>query len=89
MRWRLLLPRSNPLGEHMPKFIDWIGTSHPATTSTKGCELASFEIGHPEAGYLGTILRTLDVDVPLVRADRPYFRAHLRTPKGPLVLTGN
>lgn len=89
LTWRLLLPRSNPFGEHTPKFIDWMGTTHPATTSAKGCELAAFEIGHPEAGCLGTILRTLDVDVPLVRADRPYFRAHLRTPKGPLVLTGN
>ena len=89
LTWRLLLPRSNPFGEHTPKFIDWMGTTHPATTSAKGCELAAFEIGHPEAGCLGTILRTLDVDMPLVRADRPYFRAHLRTPKGPLVLTGN
>lgn len=86
LTWRLLLPRDNPFGEHLPKFIDWMGTTHPATTSAKGCELAAFEIGHPEAARLGAILRTLDVDVPLVRVDRPYFRAQLRTPKGPLVL---
>lgn len=89
LTWRLLLPRANPFGEHMPKFIDWMGTTHPATSSVKGCELAAFEIGHPEAGRLGTILGALDVDVPLVRADRPCFRAQLRTPKGPLALTGN
>lgn len=89
LRWRLLLPRANPFGEQLPKFIDWVDTVHPATTSVKGCELVRFELGHPEAGRLGAILRTLDVELPLARADRPYFRAELRTPKGPLVLTSD
>ena len=88
LRWRLLLPRGNPFGEHIPKFIDWMDTLHPATTAAKGCELTAFELGHPDAGRLGAILRTLDVEVPLVRADRPYFRADLYTPNGDLVLTG-
>ena len=88
LTWRLLLPRENPFGEHMPKFIDWMGTTHPASTSAKGCELTSFEIGHPEAARLGAILHMLDVDVPLLRADRAYFRAQLGTPKGSLVLLG-
>lgn len=86
LKWKLLLPRRNEFGECLPKFIDWMDTPHPAVTSVKGCELAGFEIGHPDAPRLGEILRSLEVDVPLVRADRPSFRAELRTPKGLLVL---
>jgi len=90
LKWRLLLPRRNEFGECLPKFIDWMDTTHPAVTSVKGCELTEFEIGHPEALRLGEILRKLEVEVPLVRADRPCFRAEFRTPKGPLVLnSGN
>lgn len=88
LKWQLLLPRNNPFGDHIPKFINWMGTRHPAGTSVKGCTFVSFEIGHPEASQLGALLRSLEVDVPLVRADRPYLRTELRTPKGPLVLMG-
>ena len=88
LRWGLILPKANPFGEYAPKFIDWRDTVHPATTSTPGCSFSAFEIGHPEADRLGNLFRLLDVAVPLVRADRPCFRAQVSTPKGALVLTG-
>jgi hypothetical protein len=90
LKWRLLLPRENPFGDYIPKFIDWLDTPHPGSTSVKGCTLGAFEIGHPDALRLGSILGVARVDMPVVRADRPCFRAQLRTPKGLLILnSGN
>jgi hypothetical protein len=88
LRWRLLIPKANPFGEFAPKFIDWLDTPHPSTTSVPGCTLEGFEIGHPEADRLGALLRSLDVEMTVRRADRPYFLAQLGTPNGPLTLTG-
>lgn len=86
LKWRLLLPRENPFGNYIPKFIDWLDTPHPALTSVKGCALGAFELGHPDALRLSSILRAVGVDLPVVRADRPCFRALLQTPKGLLML---
>jgi hypothetical protein len=86
LKWRLLLPRQSAFGDHIPKFIDWLDTPHPAQTSVKGCTLAAFEIGHPDASGLAAVLRSAEVDIPVSRADRPVFRAQLRTPKGLLDL---
>lgn len=86
--WRLLIPQANPFGEFAPKFIDWQDTPHPSKTSVPGCVLESFEIGHPEAGKLAALLRSLDIEIAVTRADRPYFLARITTPNGPLTLTG-
>jgi hypothetical protein len=88
LSWRLLIPRANPFGECVPKFIDWKDTPHPARTSIAGCTFESFEIGHPEAGRLGELVRALDSELTVLRSDKPYFRASIATPKGALVLTG-
>ena len=88
LRWGLILPRANSFGEYLPKFIDWKDATHPALTSAPGCTFDFFEIGHPDKERLGELFRVLDVAVPLVRADRPCFRAQIKTPKGPLILTG-
>lgn len=88
LRWGLVLPGLNPFGEYFPKFIDWKDATHPALTSVPGCTFDSFEIGHPESERLGELFRVLDVAISLVRADRPCFRARIKTPKGALVLTG-
>jgi hypothetical protein len=87
LQWRLLIPRANPFGEHAPKFIDWKDTPHPARTSTGGCTLESFEMGHPDAERLGALLRALDCALTVERSDKPFFRARIKTPKGALLLT--
>ena len=89
LRWRLVIPHSNPYGEFIPRFIDWMGTPHPSETSVSGCSLVSFEIGHPEADALMRIMKSLDFEVDAVsRSDAPFFLARMRTPKGNLTLTG-
>jgi hypothetical protein len=88
LKWRLLVPHDNPLGDFVPKFIDWLDTPHPSTTSVTGCTFDRFEIGHPDAAELGALLRALGANVTVERADRPYFRLRIDTPKGLLNLTG-
>lgn len=87
IRWRLLMPRANPFGECLPKFIDWTDTKHPGLTTVQGCSMLDYQIGHPDAVRLKSILASLDVDLDVAIADRPCHRARLRTPNGVVILT--
>lgn len=89
LRWRLLVPRDNPFGDHVPKFIDWLDTTHPATSSVSGCTFEFFRIGHPQAEALGKLLAELDCEIELARSDRPYLQLGISSPRGPVVLTSH
>ena len=90
LRWRLLVPKEeNPFGDHVPKFIDWLDTTHPASTSVKGCSFDFFRMGHPRAEALGKLLVELDCNLDLQRADRPYLQLGISCPRGPVVLTSH
>ena len=87
LRWRLLMPHSNPYGNCLPKFIDWLDTRPlPGQTTVSGCSLIDFQVGHPEADRLAALIKRIDVEIELNRADRPCLRARLMTPRGPLIL---
>lgn len=88
LTWRLLLPKENPLGDFVPKFIDWMDSPHPAQSATPGCSLVSFEIGHPDAPRLSGLLEELEADIPVFYADRPIFLARLETPNGVVLVSG-
>lgn len=88
IRWRILIPRPNELGAFTPLFIDWLDSVHPGKTSTPGCILTGFTAGHPDTDKLGGLWRALGLDIALMRTDRPCFLADLRSPTGPLRLTG-
>jgi hypothetical protein len=88
LRWRLLVPHDNAFGDCVPKFIDWKDTVHPATTSAPGCRFESFELGHPEAERLNTLLGELGAGLQAERTDRPWMRLRLQTPNGPLAFVG-
>lgn len=88
LRWRLLVPKAdNPCGMLTPNCIDWLDSVHPATTSIAGCTFEAFELGHPEPEKLRALLADLGAEITLHRADRPFMRLAIRTPKGPLLLT--
>ena len=89
LRWRLLLPKDNPYGDHVPKFIDWRDTTHPASTSAGGCTFDFFRMGHPRADTLARLLSELDCDVRPERSDRPYLQVGIDSPRGPVVLTSH
>ena len=82
LKWRLLVPHDNPLGDFVPKFIDWLDTPHPSTTSSPGCMYKSFEIGHPESARLGGLLAALGASIPVETSDRAHFRLRIGSPKG-------
>jgi len=86
IRWRLLLPETNRFSNFFPIFIDWLDSKHPSETVVTGCELAGFELGHPEAAELSRVFAALAIEVAVVYADRPYFQARLVTPQGFVVL---
>jgi hypothetical protein len=86
LKWRLLVPHDNPLGDFVPKFIDWLDTPHPSTTSKPGCTFEGFEIGHPEASQLRSLLKELGASVPVETSDRAHFRLRIASPKGRVVL---
>ena len=86
LKWRLLVPHDNPLGDFVPKFIDWLDTPHPSSTSKPGCTFESFEIGHPESEVLKGLLNDLGADISVETSDRAHFRLRFASPKGPVVL---
>ena len=88
LRWRLLVPHDNPYGDFVPKFIDWLDTTHPATTSTQGCTFERFELGHPQAEALNGLLRELGADVTVAAAPAPRMLLRMRTPQGGVDFTG-
>lgn len=87
LRWRLLVPRDNPYGDFVPKFIDWLGTPHPAGANARGCRFESFSLGHPRAQDIAALLRELGAELPVQYADRPYMHLKIATPRGSLVLS--
>lgn len=89
LRWRLLVPRDNRFGDHVPKFIDWLDTTHPATTSVKGGRFEFFRMGHPDSDALTALLADLDCDIPVQRADRPFLHVGIGCPKGSVVFTSS
>jgi hypothetical protein len=88
LRWRLLVPHDSAFGDLVPKFIDWLDTVHPATTSVRGCSFESFEIGHPESAELNALFAELGVDEMAERASQPCLRVRLQTPRGRVSFVG-
>jgi hypothetical protein len=86
LKWRLLVPHDNPFGDFVPKFIDWLDTPHPSSTSRPGCTFESFEIGHPESAALRRLLTELDASIPVDTSDRAHFRLRIASRNGPVVL---
>jgi len=86
LNWRLLVPHDNPFGDFVPKFIDWLDTPHPSNTAKPGCTFESFEIGHPEAPRLRSLLAELGASFPVETSDRAHLRLRISSPKGCVVM---
>jgi len=74
--------------EPIPFFIQWASDSlHPSEDSPKGCELQSFEIGHPEPANVTATLRGLGIQATVKRSAKVTLTAALKTPKGRVELS--
>ncbi len=81
LAWRLLFLQD----PHMPFFIDWLQSPHPALSTPASCTLASFTISTPVAEMYQGFLNALDL--PLEATIGPEgFTARLNTPKGNITL---
>lgn len=86
LTWKTLRLANPPL-EGMPFFIEWQpGTVHPSQSTPSGCQLASFEIEHPDADAMLRALRSLGVEAIVSRGAQVRLKARLQTPKGDVEL---
>ena len=69
----------------LPFFIEWSQDSvHPSVDAPKGCALQSFAAETPEPEKLATTLKTLNLDLPLKKGEKPHLHAVISGPKGNL-----
>ncbi len=74
--------------EPIPFFIQWASDSlHPSEDSPKGCELQSFEIGHPEPANVIAMLKALGIQARAKHSAKVTLTAALKTPKGKVELS--
>jgi glyoxalase-like protein len=91
LKWRTLgivhdLTRADV--DPIPFFIQWsAGSAHPSTDAPSGCELQSFEIGHPAAKDVTALLGQVGIEMVVAAAKDAKLVARLKTPKGTVVLS--
>jgi Glyoxalase-like domain len=72
----------------VPFLIEWAADAvHPSQDSPAGCRLQAFEMDHPKPPRLVSLLKQLELDVPVKQSAAVALRATLATPKGEVVLT--
>lgn len=86
LSWELTDPRRVLADGLVPFFIDWGASAHPAATAPSGVTLGELRAEHPEPDAVRDMLRRLDVELPVGRAQTPALVATLQTPHGPVEL---
>ena len=81
LAWQLLF-LTDP---HMPFFIDWLKSPHPALATPTGCQLKSFHISATAPETYSNLLTDLALSIA-VTAGANAFTAELKTPKGIVLL---
>lgn len=82
LNWTVLnMAPSAPKGS--PFFIEWgENSTHPASSSPKGCEIQSFKIKTPEPEKLSRFIEVTGLTVPVEQADALGFSVSLNCPYG-------
>ena len=87
LHWNTLTLQDDASGL-LPFFIEWSGDSlHPSADSPAGCSLIRFEATTPHPDMLSKQIAVLDLDVPIVKADKSQLRATISGPKGQFSVT--
>lgn len=85
LTWKLTVPDdgSLPFDGGFPSLIQWgRGVTHPADTlPDSGCRLIRFEVSHPEADQIRTMMELADDRLTLTTGPLE-MRAHFATPTG-------
>ena len=77
LEWELLFLE----GAHLPFFIDWKGSEHPARKAPSGCGLFELSISAQEPKVYQELLNKLQLEVS-VSEGAPAISAIIRSPKG-------
>jgi len=84
LRWRVVSLADTASGL-LPFFIEWSQDSaHPSVDAPKGCALQSFAAETPEPEKLAATLKTLNLDLPIKKSEKPRLHAVISGPKGNL-----
>ena len=77
LEWELLFLE----GAHLPFFIDWKGSEHPARKAPSGCGLFELSISAQEPKVYQELLNKLQLEVSVSEGE-PAISAIIRSPKG-------
>ena len=84
LKWQIVSLADTASGL-LPFFIEWGQDSvHPSVDAPKGCSLLSFAAETPDPEKLAATLKTLNLDLPVGKAEKPRLRAIIAGPKGKL-----
>ena len=84
LKWQIVSLADTASGL-LPFFIEWSQDSvHPSLDAPKGCRLLSFAAETPYTEKLAATLKTLNLDVPVKKAEKPRLHAVISGPKGNL-----
>jgi hypothetical protein len=82
LNWKSLPLKDDEHGV-LPFFIEWgTATLHPSQDSPKGCDIDSLEITTPNPASLGSLGKTLDLDVSIGQSKTRRLIARLHGPSG-------
>jgi len=84
LKWQIV-SLADTVSGLLPFFIEWSQDSvHPSVDAPKGCRLLSFTAETPAPDKLVAILKTLNLDLPVKKAEKPGLHAIISGPKGNL-----
>jgi hypothetical protein len=86
LHWVLTDPSQLVADGLVPFFIDWGDSPHPSVTAPPGAELIGLELRHPDPERLLGMLKTLDLELPVLAAESPAIVATIVTAKGEITL---
>ncbi|HET7107716.1 MAG TPA: VOC family protein, partial [Candidatus Acidoferrum sp.] len=84
LKWQIVSLEDTASGL-LPFFIEWGQDSvHPSVDAPKGCSLLSFAAETPDSEELAATLKTLNLDLPVSKSEKPRLHAMISGPKGKL-----
>ena len=84
LKWQIVSLADTASGL-LPFFIDWSQDSvHPSIDAPKGCSLLNFTAETPEPEKLAVLVKTLNLDLPVKKAEKPRLHAIVQGPRGNL-----
>jgi hypothetical protein len=86
LRWRYTNPRTVIADGIVPFFIDWGTSPQPAGDAVAGGLLVELRAEHPDPTGTSSLLRSLQIDLPLSLGTTPRLIATIETPWGPVDL---